>query len=365
LADRILMAGLTVALVAATAFVFASFAPVPGGAGVVNTSHAVPLDQIVSGGPPPDGIPSIDAPRFVSASNASAWLADDYDSVIGINLNGDARAYPLQILVWHEIVNDVVGGVPVAITYCPLCYSTQAFVRQINGTTVQFGTSGKLYNNNLVMYDRLTRSLWSQVWGEAIAGNLTGHRLQRVPIDVTTWGAWRRLHPDTLVLSRQTGFVRDYNDDPYGAYYFTNAIYFPLSHLDSRLSAKTVVLGLTIDGSSRAYVVNTPFGQGSVAYELANQTRLLFTDSVAGKPVLVWESGQLVRFFDPVVKGVRLTLISANGTAVDSETHSLWTFDGVAISGPLKGESMTRYVSETGFWFAWAAFYPNTTIYSP
>jgi hypothetical protein len=364
LLDRLLVVAVIIALVAAGAIAYVSYPPSPGGpSGVVSSNVSVPADQIISGGPPPDGIPSIDNPKFVSAANASSWLSNDYDSVIGISLNGDVRAYPLQILVWHEIVNDVVGGVPIAITYCPLCYSTQAFVRQINGTAVQFGTSGKLYNNNLVMYDRLTKSLWSQIWGQAIAGNLTGQKLQRVPVDVTTWGAWRKLHPNTLVLSRQTGFNRDYSDDPYGNYYFTNGIYFPLSHLDARLPQKTVVLGLTIGGTSKAYIVDSPFGQGSVAYKLANLSSPLSIDMVGGKPVLIWEAGQVVRFFSPVVNGGLLTFTNADGTIVDSETHSVWSFDGVAISGPLSGESMTRYVSETAFWFAWAAYYPATSIY--
>lgn len=362
--DRVLSAALVIALVATAAFAFESFSPTQGGVGgQQGTSHIVPLDQIVSGGPPPDGIPSIDNPKFVSASNASSWLTDDYDSVIGISLNGDVRAYPLQIMVWHEIVNDMVGGVPVAITYCPLCYSTVAFIRQINGATVQFGTSGKLYDNNLVMYDRLTKSLWSQIWGQAIAGNLTGYRLQRVPIDVTTWGQWKKLHPSTLVMSRQTGFDRDYGDDPYGAYYFTNEIFFPLSHLDQRLPPKTVVLGLTFGDVSKAYVLNDPFGQASEAYTLKNFTSTLSMDSVGGKPVLIWQMGQVVRFFDPVISGTLLTFTNANGTIIDSETNSRWNFDGAAVSGSLKGESMTRYVSQTAFWFAWAAFYPGSLLY--
>jgi hypothetical protein len=363
--DRLLVIAIIGSLVAAGAFAYASYSRYTPGSSAGLSSEIVPADQIVSGGPPPDGIPSIDNPKFVNAANASSWLTDDYDSVIGISLNGDVRAYPLQILVWHEIVNDVVGGVPIAITYCPLCYSTQAFTRQVNGTTVTFGTSGKLYNNNLVMYDRLTKSLWSEIWGRAIGGSLAGYRLQRVPIDATTWGAWKKLHPDTLVLSRQTGFNRDYGDDPYGVYYFTNGIYFPLSHEDTRLPQKTVVLGLTIGGASKAYVVDSPFGQASSAYELANSTSRLSLDSIAGQPVLVWQSGQLIHFFSPLVDGKLLTFSDGNGTITDSETHSTWNFNGVATSGPLGGQSMTRFVSETAFWFAWAAFYPDTAIYQP
>ncbi len=176
-------------------------------------SHIVPPSEIVSGGPPPDGIPSIDNPKFILAREVNQFIPagqinqflpvsqtnpiSDSSTVIGIYYNGEAKVYPLYILVWHEIVNDVVGGKPVAITYCPLCYSSAAFVREHNGTTVTFGTSGKLYNNNLVMYDRLTSSLWSEIWGEAISGKLTGSVLQRVPIDVTTWGEWKALYPNT------------------------------------------------------------------------------------------------------------------------------------------------------------------------
>ncbi len=362
--DKVLTVAVILTLVAAGAFAYVNYSSssaAPGNG--ASSNQIVPADQIVSGGPPPDGIPSIDSPKFVTMASASSWLNDDYDSVIGISLNGDVRAYPLKILVWHEIVNDVVGGVPIAITYCPLCYSTQAFIRQINGTTVQFGTSGKLYNNNLVMYDRLTKSLWSQIWGQAIEGDLTGHKLQRVPIDVTTWGAWKKLHSNTMVLSQQTGFSRDYGDDPYGVYYFTKGIYFPLSHQDPRLPQKTVVLGLAIGGTSRTYILNNPWKQAPTAYKLANLTSPLSTDSVGGTPVLIWEQGQAVRFFSPVVNAITLTFTYVNGTIIDSQTHSVWNFDGVAVLGPLKGQSMTRYLSETAFWFAWAAFHPDTTIF--
>ncbi len=336
---------------AAGAFVFLSFPPNQSGAGGGQvTNHTVPPEQIVSGGPPPDGIPSIDQPRFDNAANAT-FLADDDDWVIGINYNGDQRAYPLMIMVWHEIVNDVVGGTPVAITYCPLCYSTAGFIRVINGTAVQFGTSGKLYNNNLVMYDRLTKSLWSQIWGEAIQGDLKGSKLQRVPIDVLPWGEWKRLYPNTLVLSRQTGFSRPYGDDPYGAYYTTDQIWFPLSHQDRRLAPKTVVLGLSVGGESKAYPTD-------------NLTEVVAMDSLGGRSVLLWRIGHDVRFFDPVVAGAQLHFKDANGTLVDSETHSTWNYEGVAISGSLSGKSLTRYTAESGFWFAWAAFYPTTGIYT-
>ena len=176
--------------------------------------HIIPLDQIVRGGPPPDGIPSIDNPKFVSVADASKFLRDS-DLVLGVSLNGETRAYPLLILVWHEIVNDKVGGVPVAITYCPLCFTGQVFNRTINGkAVVEFGTSGKLYNNNLVMYDRLSGSLWSQALGEGIVGTHAGENLTRIPFDLAYWKDWKQLYPNSMVLSTDTGFTRPYGVDP-------------------------------------------------------------------------------------------------------------------------------------------------------
>ena len=160
--------------------------------------HIVPLDQIVSGGPPPDGIPSIDSPKFVSVEDGKKFL-EDSDKILGININGDIRAYPLQILVWHEIANDNVGGIPIAVTYCPLCFTNQVFNRTVNQTILEFGTSGKLYNSNLVMYDRTSKSLWSQALGEGIVGKYAGTKLERIPFDIAYWKDWKQLFPNSKV----------------------------------------------------------------------------------------------------------------------------------------------------------------------
>jgi len=375
LIDRLLGTAIVITLLAVGAFAYVGYSGPPGAGKEVSPTQIVPPDQILPGGPPPDGIPSIDHPKFVSAANASSFLSDDYDWVIGIDYNGDIRAYPLQIMVWHEIVNDIVGGVPLAITYCPLCYSTEAFVRVVNGTTVQFGTSGKLLYNNLVMYDRTTKSLWSQIWGEAIAGPLAGHKLQKVSTDVLTWGEWKRLYTSTVVLSRQTGFIRNYEVNPYARYYNSHQISFPVPGQSNRLRFVymvdfIVVAGLTLGNDSKAYV-------------LENLTSPLWTDSVGGETILIWSqtysapchfnpciqgaTSQFIatRFFNPIVNGNLLTFTHANGTIVDSETHSVWNFDGSAISGPLKGDSIERHVSETMFLFAWSSFHPNTLIYPP
>jgi hypothetical protein len=163
-------------IAAAAIVIFAIVAnATPSGLADQVTKLLVPNEQIVSGGVARDGIPSIDNPKFVSAQDAKL---QDSELVLGLKINGDIRAYPLQVLVWHEIVNDEVGGVPVAVTYCPLCFTNQVFKRTIDGQTVEFGTSGKLYNSNLVMYDRTSESLWSQALGQAIAGDHSGKKLE-------------------------------------------------------------------------------------------------------------------------------------------------------------------------------------------
>ncbi len=331
-------------------------------------THSVPPAEIVSGGPPPDGIPSIDNPKFIPAREVNQFIPagqtnqflpvsqtnpiSDSSTVLGIYYNGEAKAYPLYIMVWHEIVNDVVGGKPVAITYCPLCYSSAAFVRELNGTTVTFGTSGKLYNNNLVMYDRLTSSLWSEIWGEAISGKLTGSVLQRVPIDVTTWGEWKALYPNTLLLTTETGFSRPYGSDPYGDYYTSPDIAFPLNHQDGRLPVKQIVLGVSINGRDRAYPLNSLNGE-------------IIKDSVGTQGIVLFvTANQTARIFSSFVDGRELHFQYSNGNFVDGETHSTWDFNGIAVSGPMLGKTLVRFPTETAFWFAWAAFYPDTQIYS-
>ena len=213
--------------------------------------HSVPLDRIMSGGPPKDGIPAIKTPRFVDASAAS-FLRDD-DRVIGLARGGVAKAYPLRILNGHEVVNDSVDDLPVAVTYCPLTGSAVAFDRRIAGQTLSFGVSGRLYESNVLMYDHQSESLWSQLAAEAVTGDHTGAKLAEVPTLVISWKAWKTAHPDTLVLSTSTGHVRDYDRNPYGAYESSGSLMFRPSRRDPRLRPKDRVLGLVMGGAARAY----------------------------------------------------------------------------------------------------------------
>jgi len=316
--------------------------------------HTVPLDQIVSGGPPPDGIPSIDSPKFVSVADAEKFL-HDFDFVAGLNINGDIRAYPLQILVWHEIVNDNVGGIPVAVTYCPLCFTNQVFSRNINGSVVEFGTSGKLYNSNLVMYDRLSKSLWSQALGEGIVGKYAGIKLERIPFDVAYWKEWKQLYPNTKVLSRETGSTRPYGADPYGDYYTSPEVLFPISNHDNRLGLKEIVIGLENDRIYRAYNIQDIEEKKVINDEINNKFIALFS----------WHPS-MVRVFDSAVNGTNLTFAFdvKNNLFVDKQTGSRWNFEGVSIDGPYKGRQLTRLPFDEGFWFEWVAFHPQTELYS-
>jgi len=316
-----------------------------------STNDVVPEDKIVGGGPPKDGIPSIDNPKFVTAKDAD-FLAND-DVVIGLRLNNVTKAYPLSILVWHEIVNDKLGDTPVSVTYCPLCFTSEVFLRKINGSEVEFGTSGKLYNSNLVMYDRYTDSLWSQALGKGISGNLAGYELEKLPFDIAKWSDWKTLYPETLVLSKDTGFQRPYGTDPYGNYYTDPQIIFPVENKDNRLHPKEIIFGLYVDGSYRAYKLNDL------------ESKKLVNDVLASKNILLVSLyPEMARAFDRQVDGRVLDFTYSNGVITDKQTNSQWNFEGKAIAGPLQGKKLERIVINPGFWFEWAAFHPKTEIYS-
>ena len=312
--------------------------------------HLISLDKIKGGGPPKDGIPSIDNPKFSTIENSQ--FISDSDIVIGLKINGDVRAYPLFILVWHEIVNDTVGEIPVAVTYCPLCYTNQVFERIIYGKIVEFGTSGKLYNSNLLMYDRLTDSYWSQSLGMAVTGEFTGTSLKTIPFDVITWGDWKQLYPETLVLTTDTGHIRSYATDPYGSYYTDPRIMFPVENKDDRLPPKEIILGFNEGDSYKA------FRQEDV------ETSQIINDYIIETPILlISQFEQNSRAFDRTLNGEILEFDLIDGKILDTQTKSVWDYDGLSLSGPMKGNQLTRISIHPGFWFEWVAFHPNTLIY--
>ncbi len=312
--------------------------------------HLIPLNLIRDGGPPKDGIPSIDDPVF--ADVAESQFMSDSDTVIGVYVQGEAKAYPLFILVWHEIVNDRVGDVPVSVTYCPLCYTSQVFERVVDGQEVEFGTSGKLYNSNLLMYDRLTDSYWSQALGLAVTGDLSGRSLNLIPFDIISWGDWKLLHPDTLVLTTDTGHVRSYATDPYADYYSEPRIMFPVAHDDDRMHPKEVVVGISQSDVHKAYRQDDIESKNVVNDNVGNVSVLLvslFPDNS--------------RVFDREVGDEVLEFIYLDNKIFDSETNSEWDYEGLAVSGHYEGTNLVRMAIEPGFWFEWVAFHPDTLVF--
>ena len=326
--------------------------------------------SIRSGGPPPDGIPPIDAPAFVSIEEADRWL-EDPEAVVVVSIDGDARAYPVQVLIWHEIVNDVVGGVPVAVTYCPLCNSAISWVRTVRGVETTFGTSGSLYASALVMYDRATESLWTHFDGQAVVGLLAGDRLEPVPSPLLAWADFRSSHPDGVVLDRDaTGFTRNYGANPYLGYDEPSSTPFLFSgQVDDRARAMQRVVGVRTDGAARAWTLDAVGGGDAAA-----------TNTFIGSDPLVifWKAGQAsaidartvdggrdvgsVGVFSALVRGESLTFDSSGGLFGDEETGSTWDITGLAVDGPLKGERLTRVPHLDTFWFAWATYAPDTDL---
>lgn len=283
--------------------------------------------------------------------------------------NGDARAYPLAILVFHEIVNDMVGDLPVTLTFCPLCNATIAFSRTLpDGTVLDFGTSGNLRNSDLIMYDRQTHSWWQQFTGEAIVGDLTGTKLEFLPSQIIAWSDFVENHPEGRVLSRDTGHFRNYGQTPYPGYDQIDDPFLFEGETDGRLRAVERVAAIEINGVHVAYPF-TPLSEVQVV-----------NDDVGGKAVVVfWKGGTISSFsvanlapetgstsvFLREVDGEVLTFKAAGGGFEDEQTGSLWNIFGEAVEGPMIGTRLEQVVSAEHFWFAWAAFKPDTVVWSP
>jgi hypothetical protein len=276
------------------------------------TRHEIPLDQILSGGPPKDGIPALLTPKFVSA--AQATHVGPTDPVVGLVREGVAKAYPIAILNWHEVVNDKLGDSSVAVTYCPLTGSAVVYDRSVGGKTLSFGVSGRLYQSNVLLYDHQTESLWSQLKERAVTGEQAGTSLKPLPSVATTWQQWRARYPNTLVLSADTGVRRDYERDPYARYRTSPEIMFPVSHEDTRLPAKATVFGVRHGGESRAYPLIDLAQVKQLEDRLGGQRIRIDVERVGGPTAVVLESNE--------------------------------TIPGVVA-----------------YWFAWAAFHPDTAIW--
>jgi len=332
--------------------------------------HSVSYDEIFSGGPPRDGIPPLDSPRFESVDSANNWI-EDVEPVILFEHQGAARAYPLQIMTWHEIVNDEVEGTPVAVTFCPLCNTALVFLRPtINGEILTFGTSGNLRNSDLVMWDRQTESWWQQFNGQAIVGDLTGTQLEFLPAAIISWADFKSNHPDGEVLSIETGFPRDYGRNPYSGY--DNISSFPFAftgNLNDDLPPMARVLGVQLED-----------GQGSAFSLDLLQKELVLNEGIGNTPVVIFwkpgtasalDSGSIANGRDIGTTGVFLSEVDGqlltfesgdSGVFRDLETGSSWDILGKAFEGPLQGSRLVPLPHHDTFWFAWAAFVPEIGI---
>lgn len=333
------------------------------------SKHNIDLSTLKSGGPPKDGIPSIDNPSFVSVEAASDWISPE-EPVILLEHAGTARAYPLQILTHHEIVNDRVADTPVAVTFCPLCYSALVLKRTLDGEPVEFGVSGLLRNSDLVMYDRKTETLWQQFTGKGIVGDRTGQALEQLPSQILSFRQFGEAHPDGEVLSRDTGYNRPYGRNPYAGYDDVDNKPFAFDGpVDDRLPPMEKVVAVSVEETHKAYPHST------------TKEKRVIHDTIDDRPVAVFHAQGAVSaldaaeiaeskevgstgVFDRRVEGKTLTFSYVDdGRFRDEETGSTWTVTGEAVSGPLEGTQLERIQSGDYFAFAWLAFRPDASIY--
>jgi len=311
---------------------------------------------------PKDAVPAIRDPTPLLVPAAAAHAVQDSDPVLGVVVGEESRAYPIAFLSWHEIVNDVVGGVAIAATWSPLCHTGIVYVREPHDRTLSFGGSGKLLANGLIMYDHQTDSLWSQVAGLAVAGPRQGTRLAMLPARHTTWATWKQLYPKTLVLDpSRSPYRRDYNMDPYESYYTSDdtGVIAP-RHADQRLSPKALVLGLRFDHVVKAYPF-TNLGREPVVNDVVANLPVVvtFQERTATAQVFSRQVGDRVLTFVSPLRGAGEPL-----TMRDEQTGTLWSgLAGVGLEGTLTGERLTPMPAPYAFWFAWKDYYPATAVY--
>ncbi len=273
--------------------------------------------KLKPGCPMKDCIPALVQPKFETKLQADEWLKNE-ELVLGLDLKGEQKAYPVKILNWHEVVNDKIQDLPIAITWCTLSGAAKVFKRQIEGQTLTFGISGRVYNSNVVMYDRQTETFWQQMTGEGIVGKLFGSKLEQIPVDTLTWEEWKTAHPNTKVLSIKTGYSRSYDEHPYGTYETDSAIYFPVEGgVNEEMPAKTVIYGIEIGGEFKAYSLS--------AIDRETEYDSVLPDNFSGK---------------------RIRISYNKGKIFVEDLQN-------------KGE----IVPTRAYWFVWRAFYPKTELY--
>jgi Protein of unknown function (DUF3179) len=315
-------------------------------------AHEIRLEEIAWGGVPKDGIPALTNPKHIAAADAT-WLQDD-ELVFGLEIEGDARAWPLRVLDWHEMLNDVVGGVPVTLAYCTLCGSGILYDARVPGyeEPFVFGSSGFIYRSNKLMYDQATHSLWHQFTGRPVVGSLTGSgiELEVLPVTITTWREWQAQHPDTKVLSLETGHERNYAPgEPYGDYFASDGLMFPALVADERLAPKDYVFALRADGRQQAWSL-ADFTGGQVINSKVGDLPVVLIGDAATRTVRAYESGG--RDFTAGSDAVALV---ADGQD--------WQVQEDALIGP-GGARLARLPGHIAYWFAWQGFVEGAPLAS-
>ena len=330
-------------------------------------NRIVDFSEIMSGGPPRDGIPAVDAPRHVTTGEAAEWLDPD-EPVIAVERGGEARAYPLQILIWHEIANDELGGTPISVTFCPLCNSAIVFDRRLDGEVLDFGTTGRLRLSDLVMYDRQSETWWQQLTGTGLIGKHAGRELVRLPAAIVAWSEFHSAFPYATVLSRDTGHSRPYGSNPYAGYDSATQPFLFRDTTDPRLPAMERVLHVAAGGAERIY----PFG--------AFEAEPVINDDLGGEPVVVMSREGTLSVLDRsrIADSRRIPSAAAysrrlddrvlefearDGRVADAGTGSIWNLFGEAVEGPLAGSRLTPLSRGDHFAFAWLAFHPDADVY--
>ncbi len=331
---------------------------------------SVDLGEILGGGPPKDGIPAVDSPNFHSVEDASKWI-EPLEPVIAVTLNGQAKAYPLQILTYHEIVNDDIDETPIAVTFCPLCNASMVFNRNLKGEVLDFGTTGLLRMSDLVMYDRQTESWWQQFSGTAIVGIYLDSELERIPSSIVSFQSFQNAFPGGRVLNRETGHSRPYGRNPYPGYDDINQRPFLFrGEIDDRLPPMERVLSVTVDQTNKIYPLSEFEGTA------------LINDSVNSIPVVIFSTGNVLsaldnsriadsktlpqvtvwnRLIDGYAEGLNFRI--ENHEILDDQTQSTWDIFGKATTGPLKDTQLAAVDSGVHFAFAWLAFNSESEIY--
>lgn len=323
----------------------------------VSTDWTIPADKVFDGGPGKDGIPSIDSPQFEETSSQDQLYSDD-ELMVVIRIGTTVRAYPHDILDWHEIVNDKINDVAFALNYCPLTGTAMAWNRVINGVETTFGVSGLLYNTNLIPYDRRSDSEWSQLLMRGVRGQNADLDAELIPVVETTYGKFKEIWANGVVMSQETGFSRNYADYPYGDYRTDNSLlYFPVDPYSSDLDAKEIVLGVRFDEKVKAYRFYSFEGSVKVINDVFEGEEIV----VAGSK----EDNLLVAFGRKLPDGtvLDLTPLSSLPAIMQDADNNIWDVFGECISGPRQGEQLPVLNSLQGFWFSFGAFYPDPEIY--